>query len=80
MASSDLDDPRVARSLLARMMARRNGLIVRKNRLEKEISQIQEILLRQYAAGAASTDDWLDDAPVRGGREWPHHRGVDQVR
>jgi hypothetical protein len=59
MASSDLDDPNVARSLLVRMNAQRSALIERKNRLEEEIEQIQEVLVRQYATGTASTDDWL---------------------
>jgi hypothetical protein len=60
MAGSDLDDPEVARSLLVRMNGQRSALIERKDRLEKEIDQIQETLLRHYATGTASTDDWLD--------------------
>jgi hypothetical protein len=59
LVSSDLDDPSVARSLLARMKIRKSALMKRKHRLEKEIKQIQAILLRQYAAGVASADDWL---------------------
>jgi hypothetical protein len=35
-----------------------------KNRLQEEIDRIQEILLRHYATGAASTDDWLDGALI----------------
>jgi hypothetical protein len=60
MASSDLGDPDVARSLLVRMNARRRALIERKHRLEEEMGGIRETLLRQYAAGTASTDDWLN--------------------
>ena len=60
MAGSDIDDPDVARSLLVRMNGHRSALIERKDRLEKEINQIQETLLRHYATGTASTDDWLD--------------------
>jgi uncharacterized protein (UPF0335 family) len=41
------------------MNGQRRELIERKNRLEREIDQIQEILLRQYATGTASIDDWL---------------------
>jgi hypothetical protein len=59
MASSDIDDPDVARALSVRMNGQRRELIERKNRLEREIDQIQEILLRQYATGTASIDDWL---------------------
>lgn len=59
MTSSDLADPNVARSLSVRMNAQISALIERKNRLEGEIDQIQEILLHQYATGTASTDDWL---------------------
>jgi hypothetical protein len=60
MAGSDLDDPDVAHSLLVRMNVRRSALIERKSRLEEEIDRIRETLLRQYASGTASTDDWLD--------------------
>jgi hypothetical protein len=60
MAGSDIDDPNVARALSVRMIGQMSTLIERKNRLEKEMEQIQEILLRNYAAGTASTDDWLD--------------------
>jgi hypothetical protein len=59
LVSSDLDDPDVARSLLARMKVQRGALIKRKNRLDREIKQTQEILLRQYVTGIASVDDWL---------------------
>jgi hypothetical protein len=60
MAASDLDNPDVARSLLVRINARRRMLIERKHRLEEEMDGIRETLLRQYAAGTASTDDWLN--------------------
>jgi len=60
MARSDIEDPDVARALSVRMSGQRSALIERKNRLQEEIDRIQEILLRQYATGAASTDDWLD--------------------
>jgi hypothetical protein len=60
MARSDLDDPEVARSLLARMDVRRRALTERRTRLEEEIDRIREVLLGQYAAGTASTDDWLN--------------------
>jgi hypothetical protein len=59
MAGSDLDDPEVARSLLVRMDVRRRALMERQTRLEEEIDRIRETLLRHYAAGTASTDDWL---------------------
>jgi hypothetical protein len=39
---------------------RRRALIERKTRLEEEIDRIREVLLGQYAAGTASTDDWLN--------------------
>jgi hypothetical protein len=60
MVRSDLADPKIARSLLVRMEVRRGALIERNGQLEKEIKGIQASLLRQYAAGMASTDDWLD--------------------
>ncbi len=60
MATGDIDDPHVAHALSVRMNGQRSALIERKNRLEKEINRIQEILLRQYASAAASTEDWLD--------------------
>jgi hypothetical protein len=60
MAGSDLDDPEVARSLLIRMNVRRNALIERRGRLEAEIQRAREVLLHEYAAGTASTDDWLN--------------------
>lgn len=60
MARSDIDDPDVARALSLRMNGQRSVLIERKNRLEKEINQIQGMVLRQYATGATSTDDWLE--------------------
>jgi hypothetical protein len=50
----------VARALSLRMNGQRSVLIERKNRLEKEINQIQGMVLRQYATGATSTDDWLE--------------------
>jgi hypothetical protein len=59
MVRSDLADPRIARSLLVRMEIRRGALIERTGQLEEEIKDIQRSLLRQYAAGIASTDDWL---------------------
>jgi hypothetical protein len=46
--------------LLVRINARRRMLIERKHRLEEEMDGIRETLLRQYAAGTASTDDWLN--------------------
>jgi hypothetical protein len=60
MAGSDIEDPDVARALSVRMSGQRRALIERKTKLQEEIDRIQEILLRQYATGAASTDDWLD--------------------
>jgi hypothetical protein len=60
MVRSDLADPRIARSLFVRMKVRRSALMERNSQLEKEINDIQESLLRQYAAGIASTEDWLD--------------------
>jgi hypothetical protein len=59
MVASELEDPDIAHSLFVRMKARRNALVHRTNQLEKEIEQIQKLLLQQYAAGIASTDDWL---------------------
>jgi hypothetical protein len=60
MAGSDIGDPDVARALSVRMSGQRRALIERKNELQEEIDRIQELLLRQYATGAASIDDWLD--------------------
>jgi hypothetical protein len=60
MVTSDLADPRIARSLSVRMEVRRSALLERNSQLEKEIKEIQESLLRQGVAGMASTDDWLD--------------------
>jgi hypothetical protein len=59
LVSSDLDDPNVGLSLLVRMTVQRSALMERKIRLEMDIKQIQGILVHQYAAGVASTDDWL---------------------
>jgi hypothetical protein len=60
MVSSDLGDPSVTRSLSVRMHARRRTLVERKQRLENEITQTKKELIRQYAAGIASAEDWLD--------------------
>ena len=60
MVRSDLADTRIARSLLVRMEVRRGALIERNGELKKEINDIRASLLRQYAAGIASTDDWLE--------------------
>jgi hypothetical protein len=59
MVDRDLGDLNVAHSLLVRMKALRRALIQRKHRLEREITQTKEMLLRQYMAGSASTDDWF---------------------
>jgi hypothetical protein len=59
MVSSDLDDPHVVRSLLVRMGARRTALTERKHHLETEMAEIKRALLKQYATGTASADDWL---------------------
>ena len=60
MVRSDLADTRIARSLLVRMEVRRGALIERNGELKKEINDIRASLLRLYAAGIASTDDWLE--------------------
>lgn len=60
MVWSDLADPKIVRSLVVRMEMRRGALIERNGQLEKEINDIRASLLRQYAAGIASTDDWLE--------------------
>jgi hypothetical protein len=59
MVCSDLDDQNVARSLLVRMKVQRSELTERKHSLQTEITQTKGMLLRQYAAGTASADDWL---------------------
>jgi hypothetical protein len=59
LVSSDLDDPIVAYSLWARMDQRRDVLVAQRHRIEVEIAQLQEILLRQYGNGTASVEDWL---------------------
>jgi hypothetical protein len=56
---SDLGDPSVTRSRLVRIKAQRTALMARQLRLEAEITQIRGILLRQYASGTASADEWL---------------------
>jgi hypothetical protein len=59
LVMSDLDDPAVVQSLLARITERRELLIKRRDELERRIKAIQEEMKRQYASGAASIDDWL---------------------
>jgi hypothetical protein len=59
LVSSDLDDPNVAYSLWARMEIRRGVLMAQKYRIEEEITQVRERLLRLYANGTASAEDWL---------------------
>jgi hypothetical protein len=56
---SDLADPDVVADLLARVEELRRELVERREELESRIRNIQEVVRRQYASGAASVDDWL---------------------
>ena len=60
MATCDFDDAEVVADLLSRVEEQRQALTERRITLEERIRQIQEIVLRQYASGAASVDDWLN--------------------
>ena len=59
MVGSELDDLNVTRSILSRVQLMRHSLIEQRHRLEREITQTKERLLREYVAGTASADDWL---------------------
>jgi hypothetical protein len=59
MVTCDFDDPQVVADLVRRVEAERQLLTERRSELEERIRQIQEIVLRQYASGATSVDDWL---------------------
>jgi hypothetical protein len=59
LVGSDLANPDVVQVLLVRVEAQRLALIDRRDQLEERIRRIQEVMLRQYATGAASVNDWL---------------------
>jgi hypothetical protein len=56
---SDLADPEVVADLLTSVEELRAELVERREQLESRIRKIQEVVLAQYASGAASVDDWL---------------------
>jgi hypothetical protein len=59
MVGCDFGDLVVVGDLLARVQEQRSALTERRVQLEERIRLIQEIVLRQYASGVASVDDWL---------------------
>ncbi|MGA2303542.1 MAG: hypothetical protein ABSH29_04995 [Acidimicrobiales bacterium] len=59
VVTSDLDDADVVSDLLVHVQEQRQALIERREQLEARIRKIQEAVLKQYASGAASVDDWL---------------------
>jgi hypothetical protein len=56
---SDLADQEVVGDLLGRVEQLRAELVERSEELESRIREIQAVVRRQYASGAASVDDWL---------------------
>ncbi len=56
---SDLGDPAVVQDLSIRVDLQRLALTERRVQLEERIRHIQEVVLHQYATGAASVNDWL---------------------
>lgn len=59
IVASDLANYDEVRALLERVEQQRAALTKRRDQLETRIRNIQETVLRQYATGAASVDDWL---------------------
>jgi hypothetical protein len=59
IATSDLADPFIVEELLGRVEQQLQELTQRRDLLEQRIRRIQEVMLRHYSTGAASTDDWL---------------------
>jgi hypothetical protein len=59
VATSDLDDPDVVADLLVLVQDHLQELIERREQLESRIRRIQDTVLRHYASGVASVDDWL---------------------
>jgi hypothetical protein len=59
VVESDLGDPVEVQALLARVNEQRLALTDRRIQLEERIRHIQEVVLHQYATGAASVNDWL---------------------
>jgi hypothetical protein len=59
VVESDLGDPVEVQALLARVDEQRLALTDRRIQLEERIRHIQEVVLHQYATGAASVNDWL---------------------
>jgi hypothetical protein len=59
VVESDLGDPAVVADLLIRVDQERLVLTDRRVQLEERIRRIQEVVLHQYATGAASVNDWL---------------------
>ena len=59
VVESDLGDPAVVEDLFIRVDQQRVALTDRRVQLEERIRHIQEVVLHQYATGAASVNDWL---------------------
>ncbi len=59
LVESDLGDPAVVEDLFMRVDLQRVALTERRVQLEERIRHIQEVVLHQYATGAASVNDWL---------------------
>jgi hypothetical protein len=58
MAESDLDNLDVTHALLARLERQKGVLLDRKHEIERRVQTIQELLVRHYANGTASPDEW----------------------
>lgn len=59
LATSDLGDLDVISSLLLRVKEQRRALCERRDKLEREIRNIQRIVQQHYVTGVASVEDWL---------------------
>ncbi|HUW88235.1 MAG TPA: hypothetical protein VMW30_07670 [Candidatus Paceibacterota bacterium] len=59
MVTSNLSDHAAVHDLLARTKQERQVFYKLRGQLNDRLSQIQDVVRKQYAAGVASIDDWL---------------------